>query len=44
MGNIVVDNLMTKNFVGNALDDGVNSWDDGLVGNRYGDFDEPGEG
>jgi len=44
IGNIVVDNLMTKNFIANAFDDGVNSWDDGLVGNRYGDFDEPGEG
>lgn len=44
IGNFVVDNLMMKNFIANAFDDGVNSWDDGLVGNRYGDFDEPGEG
>ncbi len=43
-GNFVVDNVMMKNFIENAFDDGVNSWDDGLVGNRYGDFDEPGEG
>lgn len=43
-GNFVVDNVMMRNFIGNAFDDGINSWDDGLVGNRYGDFDEPGEG
>jgi parallel beta-helix repeat protein len=37
-------NEMMKNFLGNAFDDGTNLWDDGTVGNRYGDFDDPDEG
>ncbi len=43
-GNLVFENEMIKNFLGNAFDDGTNFWDDGTVGNRYGDFDEPAEG
>ncbi|KQC14251.1 MAG: hypothetical protein APR56_00240 [Methanosaeta sp. SDB] len=43
-GNLVSENQMINNFLGNALDDGTNFWDDGTVGNRYGDFDEPDEG
>jgi parallel beta-helix repeat protein len=43
-GNVISDNVMMKNFIGNAFDDGTNRWDDGSVGNRYGDFDDPVEG
>jgi len=43
-GNVITDNVMMKNFIGNAFDDGTNRWDDGSVGNRYGDFDDPEEG
>jgi parallel beta-helix repeat protein len=43
-GNMIYENEMMKNFLGNAFDDGTNFWDDGAVGNRYGDFDDPDEG
>jgi nitrous oxidase accessory protein len=43
-GNFVFENEMMKNFLGNAFDDGTNFWDDGTVGNRYGDFDDLTEG
>ncbi|MCR3884535.1 MAG: right-handed parallel beta-helix repeat-containing protein [Methanothrix sp.] len=43
-GNVISDNVILKNFIGNAFDDGTNRWDDGSVGNRYGDFDDPEEG
>jgi parallel beta-helix repeat protein len=43
-GNMIYENEMMKNFLGNAFDNGTNFWDDGAVGNRYGDFDDPDEG
>jgi len=43
-GNLVFDNEMMNNFLGNVFDDGTNYWDNGTVGNRYGDFDDAGEG
>lgn len=38
---IYLNNLSNTN---NAFDDGQNRWDNGRLGNNYGDFDEPGEG
>lgn len=43
-GCLVSENVLLKNFLGEAFDDGRNSWDDGAIGNRYGDFDDPEEG
>lgn len=43
-GNLIFENEMMNNFLANAFDDGTNLWDDGTMGNRHGDFDEPGEG
>lgn len=43
-GNLIFENEMMKNFLGDAFDDGTNLWDDGTVGNRYGDFDDLEEG
>jgi parallel beta-helix repeat protein len=43
-GNLVFENEMMNNFLANAFDDGTNFWDDGTVGNRYGDFDDTAEG
>ncbi|HOO53621.1 MAG TPA: NosD domain-containing protein [Methanothrix sp.] len=44
LGNLIYENQMTKNFLENAFDDGSNLWDNGSVGNMYGDFDGPDEG
>jgi len=43
-GNMISENVMMKNFLGNAFDDGTNIWDNGTSGNRYGDFDGLDEG
>ncbi len=43
-GNLIFENEMMNNFLGDAFDDGTNLWDEGTVGNRYGDFDDPEEG
>lgn len=43
-GNLITGNLLIDNFLGDALDDGTNRWDNDTIGNRYGDFDEPAEG
>jgi len=43
-GNSIYENEMMNNFLGNAFDDGTNFWDNGTVGNRYGDFDGTDEG
>lgn len=43
-GNLIFGNEMMNNFLGNVFDDGTNFWDNGTVGNRRGDFDDPGEG
>jgi len=43
-GNLIAENVLMDNFLGDAFDDGSNRWDDGAVGNRYGDYDDPEEG
>ncbi len=43
-GNLIYENEMMNNFLGNAFDDGTNFWENGTVGNRYGDFNDPDEG
>jgi len=43
--NILYANQLIGNVEYEAYDEsGKNQWDDGAMGNRYGDFDEPGEG
>lgn len=41
--NIIYNNSLVENGE-NALDDGVNQWDNGSLGNHYDDHDEPMEG
>jgi len=41
--NIIYNNSLVGNG-DNALDDGVNQWDNGTAGNHYDDHDEPAEG
>lgn len=43
-GNMIYENEMMNNFMENVFDDGTNFWDNGTIGNRYGDFDDPDEG
>jgi len=43
-GNMIYENVVMNNFLGNAFDNGINFWENGMVGNRYGDFDGPDEG
>ncbi|MEM0499289.1 MAG: NosD domain-containing protein [Methanothrix sp.] len=41
--NTIYNNTLIDNEV-NAIDDGNNQWDNGILGNHYSDFDEPEEG
>ncbi len=43
-GNMIYENVLMNNFLGNAFDDGTNFWENDTIGNRYGDFDDPEEG
>ncbi len=42
--NLLYRNSLIDNIGCNAHDNGANRWDDGAIGNLYGDFDEPREG
>jgi parallel beta-helix repeat protein len=44
VGNIIFKNNFDHNYKNNVYDNGANQWDNGIVGNYYGDFGSPADG